>query len=78
MSERNKLWCIDDVDRSGNCGMTILLARNEADAREKFRKMHGTFLAITEIGTCLAISFAMVEGKRGETQYERRAGERIA
>lgn len=70
--QRNKLWSIDDVDHTGNIGMTILMARNEAEAREKFEKMHGGFLKITQIETCLAISLAMWDDANGATGYAKR------
>ena len=69
--QRNKLWCIDDVDPSESLGMTVLLARNEKEARKKFEKMHGGYLRITEIETCLSISLAMW-AENGASAYMRR------
>lgn len=63
MSNRNKLWAIDDVDPRGNIGMTVLLAKDKEEAIAKFTKMHDGFLAITEIDSCLALSFSMHEPK---------------
>ena len=70
--QRNKLWDIEDVDPQGGLGMTVLLARNEVEARAKFEKMHNGYLTITSITTCLAISLAMVEDVRGGTAYAKR------
>ncbi len=70
--ERLKLWSIDDVDAQGLLGLTVLTAKNEAEAREKFAKMHGGALTIVQIETCLGISLAMVEDERGATCYQRR------
>jgi hypothetical protein len=70
--QRLKLWTIDDVDVNGNLGLTVLPAKNEAEAREKFAKMHGGALSIVTIETCLGVSLAMVENERGATCYQRR------
>jgi hypothetical protein len=70
--QRNKLWDIEDVDPTGNIGCTVLMARNEAEARDKFNKMHGGFLSITQIEQCLGVSMAMVSDETGATFYQRR------
>ena len=72
MSQHNKMWCIDDMDRDGNPGMTVLLARNKKEALEMFDKMYRGFLSVTEIEQCISVSLAMVSGIHGETSYRRR------
>ena len=64
------------MDPGGRLGLTVLLAKNETEAREKFAKMHNNFLTIVEISQVLAISLAMLDTPAG-TCFERRKPDEV-
>lgn len=70
MAERNKLWHVETVDNLGYESSIFLLARNEAEAREKLAKW-GERDEILSIGTVIMVALAEVRGERGETYYYR-------